>query len=298
MTITLAFTIYNKENWVESILKSWIENASNKSNLEIIIVFDDLKDNSKDIAEKYLKDSGLIYKLLFADDKHEIYCNNLALEHSTGDYIIFIQDDNWIFDKGWDQILKKVIIEQKDIGAIALLAGARLISYSLKKRIINYLKKIVKSTIFRKDSNKSFYPSFYYERMESNRKSKGDNFSKHNIPSLSFGIWSIHTITRPFCISRNLLLNYGGLDRTFMPHTGDDIDLSLKLLSDGYHNLYISFDLLNISTIGNNDKHCENKTNVNKAYRINYSRHKKIIKNSKRFSVNQIEKLDFSDPLL
>jgi GT2 family glycosyltransferase len=101
----------------------------------------------------------------------------------------------------------------------------------------------------------NFYPSLKVERLETNREHKGKNFSIHNIPSLPQGIWQVHLITRPFCISRKLLVRSGGLNKSFMPHTGDDIDLSLTLLRDGYQNLYVSFDLINISTISDNQIH-------------------------------------------
>lgn len=290
MTITLAFTIYNKENWVISILESWIENASDKSNLEIIIVFDDLKDNSKVNAKKYLDEAGVKYKFLHANDKHEIFCNNLALEHATGDYIIFIQDDNWIYDKGWDVTIHNIIREQNKVGAIALLAGAKIIPISKKIKIANTIKKLL--SLFKVTKSMAFYPRFVVERLETNREHKGDNFSIHHIPSLPLGIWQIHLITRPFCISRKLLLNYGGLNKSFMPHTGDDIDLSLKLLGDGYQNLYVSFDLVNISTIGDNLIHGTNNNNVKKALKLNYKYHKKIINNSHRYSIRKISDID------
>jgi len=290
MIITLAFTIYNKENWVISILKSWIENASNKSNLEIIIVFDDLKDDSKLNAQKYLDESGIKYKFLYANDKHEIFCNNLALEYSIGDYIIFIQDDNWIYDKNWDIILCNIIHDQNKVGAIALLAGAKIIPISKKIKIVNTIKKVLR--LFMLTKSKAFYPSLVVERLETNREHKGENFSIHDISSLPLGIWQIHIITRPFCISRKLLLNYGGLNKSFMPHTGDDIDLSLKLLSDGYQNIYVSFDLVNISTIGDNLIHGTNNNNVKKALKLNYKYHKKIINNSHKYPIRKISDID------
>jgi glycosyltransferase involved in cell wall biosynthesis len=290
MKITLAFTIYNKEDWIESILKSWIDNAEEKSELEIIIVFDDLKDKSKIIAEEYLKDSGINFQFLFADDKHEIYCNNLALERATGDYIIFIQDDNWLYDKGWDVVLKKTIQETNKVGAIALLAGAKIVLPSVMTKILNILRRISDRLFFKEEK---FYSEFGLSRLESDREHKGTNFSQLNISSLPMGVWKTHVITRPFCVSRELLLDYGGLKKVFMPHTGDDVDLSLRLIGDGYQNLYISFDLVNISTLGDNKIHGSNKDNIKNAYKLNYLYHKEIINNSNKDYIEKIFDIDF-----
>ena len=68
---------------------------------------------------------------LFADDRYEIFCNNLALKRASGDYIVFIQDDN--------------------------------------------------------------------------------------------------------CISRELLLSYGGMDEAFSPMCGDDLDLGIRLVKEGFN---------------------------------------------------------------
>jgi len=263
MKITLAITIYNKEDWVESILKSWIENAKYPENLEIVIVFDGLKDNSEINVKNYLANKDIPVKYLYADDMHEIFCNNLALTNSSGDYVIFIQDDNWIYDKNWDETLlitiKKLEALQIKPGGIALLAGAVVQSP-------NFIEDYIKSIYFGIRHNLSAYLNkkfkpikidfrFRYKRVETDRSSKGNNFSIHNIPSQPFGIWRIHHVTRPFCVERKLIQNLGGLNKEFMPHMGDDIDLSYNLIRNGYTNIYIPFDLLNISTVADDDKH-------------------------------------------
>jgi len=260
MKYTLAFTIYNKEKWVESILDSWLENATNINEIEVIIVFDDLKDNSKLIAERCLSKYNITSKFLYADDKHEIFCNNLALENASGDYIIFIQDDNWIYDKNWDGILTDIFNDKKmKIGAVALLAGAKILNFSFKSDILysyyRALKFNLKSLLTKRNAYIKPELGFRYERLEIDRTSKKNNFSIHKIKSLPLGIWTIHHITRPFCINRKLILELGGLDKFFMPHMGDDVDLSYKLLQLGYLNIYIPFNLLNISTVADSDKH-------------------------------------------
>ncbi len=88
MKFSLAFDIYNKEKWIESLLDSWISNLSGKNEYEIITVFDDLKDESNKIAEEYFKKYTYKYTALFADNRFETFCNNLAFQHATGDFII------------------------------------------------------------------------------------------------------------------------------------------------------------------------------------------------------------------
>jgi len=220
MKLTLAFDIYNREKWLASLLDSWLSNLSDKNEYEFIVVFDDLHDKSKQIADERFKNHGYPYLPLFADDKYEIFCNNLALQHATGDYIIFIQDDNWIHDKNWDLLLCQVIDKVPNLGVIGLLAGIKL---SL--------------------------PPLKWTRVEIDRPHKGIHFTKFGkLESYELGVWDVHAINRPFCISINLLREKGGLDKKFMPTTGDDLDLSLKCKIDNRINIYIPFDLINTTT--------------------------------------------------
>lgn len=297
MKITLAFTIYNKENWVDSILRSWIENAFDKSNLEIIIVFDDLKDQSELIAKRTLESLNVYFKFLYANDKHEIFCNRLALESSSGDYIIFIQDDNWIYDKNWDTTLLRTLnYYDRNEGVISFLAGAEIIKYNY---YIDFafpkLKHLIKSLIFYKSYVKVFFPIFRFKRLESNRKEKKENFSVHKIKSLPIGIWEVHLGTRPFCIERKKLIKLDGLDKVFMPHTADDVDLSLKCINSGYKNLYIPYNLKNISTIGDNELHGEKFDQFQKGYSICFQRHKKLIKELKSCEINELISLSIDE---
>ena len=96
MKLTLAFQVYNKEKSIESVMDSWVRNLSGRNECEVIVVFDDCKDKSVEILHRYLKDKKQDYMFLFADDRYEIFCNNLALKHASGDYIAFIQDDNCV----------------------------------------------------------------------------------------------------------------------------------------------------------------------------------------------------------
>jgi len=288
MKITLAFTIFNKEEWIESLLESWLSNLSWKNTYEVVIVFDDLKDSSDEKAEKYLRKTDVPYKFLYADNKYEIFCNNLALENATGDYIVFIQDDNWIYDKNWDSLLVDVVNSIPNIGAIGFLAGLKIIPNS----ILDIFKWNIKRT-FKKFGilKKELFPPVRYERIEINRKHKGENFSSNKIKKrYSLGIWQVHAVNRPFSIQRELLLRYGGLDRDFMPTCGDDLSLSIKLLFDGKINIYIPFDLVNLAYSEKKTSKEYNQKIYNKAYFKIYKKYKRIL-NSNFFNRKEIKML-------
>ena len=256
---SLCFTIYNKEKWIKSILESWINNLFDKNSIEILIVFDDLKDNSLKIAKKILTENNIDFKFLFADDRHEIFCNNLALKNAKGEFVIFIQDDNWIFDKNYDKFLYDFFQSKAEIGLVGLLNGAQLENNSNQNKLLNFswlIKNFLKSFLVKEKVK--IYPRplniLKYKRIEINRSEKGKNFDVHNLDLIDLGIYNVHLINRPFAVKRELINEIGGLEKDFMPSWGDDIDLSLKMINKNLHNYYIPFNLLNISNHVNDQK--------------------------------------------
>jgi len=207
---------------MESMLDSWISNLSGENEYEIIVVFDGCKDKSEKNAQRYLDVIFPNYRFLYADNDFELFCNNLALEHSTGDYVLFIQDDNWMYTKDWDAILKKVINKVSGIGLIGLLAGAGFVT------------------------GRTLYGQGW--RVETNTLHKGKCFdATYEVQEkYDYDVWQVDTVIRPLCISRKLLLSKGGFDKAYMPRYGDDTDLSLKLWLDKKVNIYIPFDLVNL----------------------------------------------------
>jgi glycosyltransferase involved in cell wall biosynthesis len=259
--ITLAINIFNKEKWIESLLDSWVSHLSGKNDCEIIVVFDACRDRSEEIAGAYLSRQPYEYKFFHADDKFEIYCHNLALENATGDYIVFIQDDNWIYDKDWDALLEQVLRRVDNVGVIGFLAGLDFVKATpwLCKTKLRKVPEAAEYLLSRRPTNKFLsgmsrrihdasrgLNAFNYDRVEIARPHKGDNFPR-NLKTYELGVWRVDAICRPFCISRELIVAQGGLDKAFMPTCGDDLDLSIKLLKEGKTNLYIPYDLLNIA---------------------------------------------------
>lgn len=275
MKLTLAFDIFNKEKWIESLLDSWISNLSGKHEYEIIVVFDACKDRSVEIAEAYLQKRTYAHKFLFADDKFEIFCNNLALEHATGDYIVFIQDDNWMHDRQWDDLLFQVVEPVPNLGVIGLLAGLRMLPPKRNEYkpqgIMRMAKQVAKHLLGRGQSMPDYMLN--YERIEIDRPHKGVNFTAHNSKPYKLGVWQVDAICRPFSVSVNLLKSYGGLDKAFSPTCGDDLDLSIKFLCDHLNNLYIPFDVVNLTASKDTQPSIFHEEAYQRAYRICASRY-------------------------
>lgn len=91
--ISVIVPIYNGETYlsecIESILKQTYEN------IELILVNDGSKDNSKNIIDKYaLLDNRI--KAIHKENSGVSDSRNVGLKNTTGDYICFVDQDDYI----------------------------------------------------------------------------------------------------------------------------------------------------------------------------------------------------------
>lgn len=90
--ISIIVPIYNVEQYIEKCLISILEQSY--KNLEIILVNDGTKDNSMKVIKHYLSDSRI--KVINKENGGLSSARNRGLEMASGDYIAFIDSDDWI----------------------------------------------------------------------------------------------------------------------------------------------------------------------------------------------------------
>ena len=91
--ISIIVPVYNVESYVEKCLDSIIN--QNYINLEIIIVNDGSTDMSGDICENYLKKDDRIV-VIHQNNQGLSMARNNGINIATGDYIGFVDSDDWI----------------------------------------------------------------------------------------------------------------------------------------------------------------------------------------------------------
>ena len=91
--ISILIPTYNNAKYIKQAIESVY--AQNYDNMEIIVVDDGSTDNTKEIVEQY-KD----IKYFYTEHKGIPFVRNLALEKSKGEYIAFLDsDDYWLSEK-------------------------------------------------------------------------------------------------------------------------------------------------------------------------------------------------------
>jgi glycosyltransferase involved in cell wall biosynthesis len=100
--VSVIIPVFNKERIICNFLDNLI--ASLTTNYELIIIDDSSSDNSKEIITNYLKNKNITHILISTSAPiFETACDNLGFFIAEGSYLLEIQSDLIIHDKGFDK---------------------------------------------------------------------------------------------------------------------------------------------------------------------------------------------------
>lgn len=109
--ISIIIPVYNGEKYIEKCLNS-IKNQTFKD-YEVLIINDGSKDNTKNLIEKYLNDKRF---KLFNRTNHGIGASrNFGVNESSGEYICFIDSDDYVDKEYLEKLYNKISKYNLDI---------------------------------------------------------------------------------------------------------------------------------------------------------------------------------------
>ena len=111
--VSVIVPAYNAETYVEKCVES-LMNQSLKE-LEVIIVDDGSKDNTLSILKKYEEEYPNILKVFHKENGGQASARNLALEYATGEYIGFVDSDDWVSLDMYEKMYQKAKETDADI---------------------------------------------------------------------------------------------------------------------------------------------------------------------------------------
>lgn len=124
MKISIVVPVYNVEKYLRRCLDSIISDNKADNNIEIIIVNDGSKDSSQEIAEQYsLKYNNII--IVSQSNQGLSMARNNGLKRATGDYVWFVDSDDWISDGAIDVIRTSL---EKNLPDVLQIRAANLIN--------------------------------------------------------------------------------------------------------------------------------------------------------------------------
>lgn len=112
LLISVIIPVYGVEKYIAQCLESVINQTY--KNLEIIVVNDGTKDRSADIAKEYAAKDSRIKVYDFKNGGLSV-ARNRGLEIATGEYISYLDSDDWIDTKMYETLLEAAMKNEADM---------------------------------------------------------------------------------------------------------------------------------------------------------------------------------------
>lgn len=116
--ISLIIPVYNVEKYLPQCLDSCVNQTF--SDIEIICVDDCSPDNSSSILAEYAKHDSRIKVISHSINKHLGGARNTGVQNASGDYIWFIDSDDWISLTACEQINNAITGNNPDVIVIGI----------------------------------------------------------------------------------------------------------------------------------------------------------------------------------
>ena len=112
--ISVIIPVYNVEEYMAQCLESVV--SQSYKNLEIICVDDCSKDNSVNIIKSFMEKDNRIKLTGHKSNKGLAVARNTGLEFSSGEYIFFLDSDDYLFDENvLKKLYEKIVQDNTDI---------------------------------------------------------------------------------------------------------------------------------------------------------------------------------------
>ncbi len=162
--LSIIIPVYNVENYLSRCLESILNQTFN--DFEIICVNDGSTDNSPAVLQKFKSNDE---RIIIIDKKNEGsgVARNAGLSIAKGDYVYFVDGDDWIEENSLDKIILKAAELNTDIlifGGLSYYNNkGKNGGYSADKLPKQYLNKVFSSKDIKKDIFK--FPSTAWTKL-------------------------------------------------------------------------------------------------------------------------------------
>lgn len=110
--VSVIIPVYNVEKYLEECMESILSQTI--KNFEVILVDDGSQDNSGKICDKYAEKDVRV-KVLHKSNGGQSSARNYGLDHATGDYILYVDSDDYLSSDYLEQMYNMILIEDYDM---------------------------------------------------------------------------------------------------------------------------------------------------------------------------------------
>lgn len=111
--VSIIIPCYNSEKFIYKTLET-VANQTYK-NIEVIIVDDGSKDNTVDISKNILENKKVRYKIICQSNSGVSVARNNGIKNSNGEFIFFLDSDDFIDELCIETVVKKLVKDDLDI---------------------------------------------------------------------------------------------------------------------------------------------------------------------------------------
>lgn len=118
--VSVIVPLYNVEKYAEECIETIL--SQTHTNLEIILVNDGSKDSSGNIADEFAKRDKRI-RVIHQENSGVSIARNSGLDAATGDYICFVDGDDYVMPDYVDYMLNIALVHEADIALTTEMFG-------------------------------------------------------------------------------------------------------------------------------------------------------------------------------
>lgn len=118
--ISVIVPVYNVEKYIEKCVDSLVNQTIEDK--EIILVDDGSTDNTSKILDEYAKKYPEIVKVIHKENEGVSVARNVGIEIATGEYIGFIDSDDWVEFDMYEKLYNKAVEDDCDVVACNITA--------------------------------------------------------------------------------------------------------------------------------------------------------------------------------
>lgn len=229
--ISVIIPVYGVEKYIAQCLESVINQTY--KNLEIIVVNDGTKDRSAEIAKKYAAQDSRIKVYDFENGGISV-ARNRGLEIAIGDYISYIDSDDWLDTKMYETLLEAAMKNDADMVKCGIIetngvtedkitfSDIKIINNEQNKAFENYFNGILWTVVWN---------GLYKKELAKKIKFPDNVVYEDNYSSGMFLYLAKKIVVMPFC-GNYYRVNYAGISKSGVKKPLDTILAISKLKKD------------------------------------------------------------------
>lgn len=229
--ISVIIPVYGVEKYISQCLESVINQTY--KNLEIIVVNDGTKDRSADIAKEYAAKDSRIKVYDFKNGGLSV-ARNRGLEIATGEYISYLDSDDWLDTKMYETLLETAMKNEADMVKCGIIetngaaeekitfSDVEIINNEQHKAFKNYFKGILWTLAWN---------GLYKKELAKKVKFPDNVVHEDNYSSGMFLYLAKKVIAMPFCLNY-YRVNDAGISKGGVKKPLDKILAIIKLKQD------------------------------------------------------------------